>query len=144
MENLQFCFRYSNIINIEKNNKLDKYVIFTNLFQLNLASKCNQILVDETFKCCPKGYYQVINIAGYYPEINTIIPLFMITATGKSFYLYNEIFQDIKRIYVNTGNNIDDFPNNYIMDFENSMIKAIKSNFENAKVDGCYFHNLKL
>ena len=65
-----------------------------------MAAKYNQILVDGTFKCCPKGYYQVINVAGYYPEIDAIVPLFMIPTTGKSYYLYREIFEDIKRIYI--------------------------------------------
>ena len=144
MINVSLCYKYSNIINIEKKNILDKYIIFTTNFQLNLAKKCTQVLVDGTFKCCPKGYYQVINVAGYYPELNAIIPLFMIPTTGKSYYLYKEIFQDIKNIYINTGHKIEDFPKDFMMDFEKSMIKAIKINFENARIDGCYFHYVKL
>ena len=31
-------------------------------------------------------------------KINSIIPIFMIPTTGKSFYLYNKIFEDVKKI----------------------------------------------
>jgi len=32
----------------------------------------------------------------------------------------------------------------FMMDFENSMIKSVKSYFENAKIYGYYFHYIKL
>lgn len=54
---------------------------------MNLIKKCAQIYIDGTFKTCPKKFYQIINIAGYYPELNCIIPIFMIPKTGKSYYL---------------------------------------------------------
>ena len=69
------------------------------------------------FKCCPKGYYQAINFDVYCPEKHAIVPLFMIPTTGKSYYLYKEMFEDIKRIYINTGHKID-FPLGFMMDFE--------------------------
>ena len=58
------CYNYSNLVNIKvniknKNNK-DGCNIFTSECQLNLIIKCNQILIDGAFKCCPKGFYQVI------------------------------------------------------------------------------------
>lgn len=67
-----------NLININKNNNLDKYIIFTTRLQINLISKCTQIFIDGTFKTCPKNFYQIINIGGYYPEIDGIVPIFMI------------------------------------------------------------------
>jgi len=66
------------LININKHNKLNKYIIFTTRFQINLIHKCTQIFIDRTFKACPKNFYQIINIGGYYPEIDGIVTLFMI------------------------------------------------------------------
>ena len=62
-------------------------MVFTSEFELNIISKCKEILIDGTFKSCPKNFYQVINIAGFYPDINSFIPLFLIPITGKSEFL---------------------------------------------------------
>ena len=77
MINIPICYKYVNLINPEKKNQLEKYILFNSVFQLNLIPKCTQILIDGTFRACPKGYYQIVNISGYYPDINGIIPLFM-------------------------------------------------------------------
>lgn len=59
MENVNLCYKFTNIINPQKNNVLEKYIIFTTNFQINLLKKCNQILIDGTFKSAPKNYYQI-------------------------------------------------------------------------------------
>ena len=68
----------------------------------------------------------------------------MIPTTGKSEYLYEQIFNHIKKIYLDTGHNLDDIPNNIMIDFESSLIKVVKANFQNCKINGCYFHFVKL
>ena len=87
LEQIPLCFKLVELINPEKNNKLDKYIIFTSKFQLNLLPKCKQILIDGTFKSCPRGYYQIINIAGYYENINSIVPIFMIPTTNNILFI---------------------------------------------------------
>ena len=52
------------MINPEKNYKLDKYIIFTSKFQINLIPKFKQLLIDGIFKSCPRWYYQKVNILG--------------------------------------------------------------------------------
>jgi hypothetical protein len=42
------------------------------------------MFIDGIFKSCTKSFYQIINIAGYYPQIDGIIPIFMIPTTSKS------------------------------------------------------------
>ena len=132
MIDIPLCYKYKNIINIEKKNKLEKYIIITNKFQLNMIKKCTQLLKEGRFKSCLKGYCQIINIAGYYPDINSIIPIFMITTTGKSEFLYNYIFEDIIKINEKTGHNIKDIPEYYMIDFESII--------QNAKINGFFFH----
>ena len=97
MIDIPLCYKYNNLINLEKNNKLEKYIIFTSKFKVKLIQKCTQIYIDGTFKSCPKNYYQIVNIGGFLPDINGIVPLFMIPTTGKSEFLYNDIMHEIKK-----------------------------------------------
>ena len=83
---------------INGKNQLDKYIIFGTVFQINLIDKWTHFYVDGTFISCPKTYYQIINFAGFLPDIKSIVPLFMIPTTSKSEYLYNKIFNDMKDI----------------------------------------------
>ena len=101
-------------------------------------------LIDGAFKSWGRDYYQIINIAVFYPKINSITPIFMIPTTGKSEYLYNYIINEIKNIYKNIRNNLEDFPKYIMMDFEKSLIKVIRNNFKHSKIDGCYFYFVKL
>ena len=144
LKNIPFCFKSVNTINIINKNKLDKYIIFTSIFQINLLFKCTQVLVDGTFKSAPKTFYQILNISGFYPDINSIIPIFMIPMSGKSEYLYNSIFKDIKNIITDYGFDLQKLPNKFMADFEKPLQNAIKKNFPRAIIDGCFFHYVKL
>ena len=64
MEILPICYKYVNAINPEKKYSLEKYIIFSSNFQLNMMTKCTQLHIDGTFKSCPRGYYKILNIAG--------------------------------------------------------------------------------
>ena len=65
------------MIDIKNKNKLDRYIIFSSKFQINLINKCKQLFYEGTFKTCPNSFYQNINIVGYLPDINGIIPILM-------------------------------------------------------------------
>ena len=93
------------------NNTLDKYIIFTSKLQMNLLQKCSQIFIRCNFQEFPLGFYQVINIAGYYKDINSIIPIFMNPSTGKTFKLYNSILEDVKKILKENQINEANLPN---------------------------------
>ena len=55
MINIPMCFCYKNFLNVEHKYKLEKFVVITTIFQLNLFNKCTHIFIDGTFKSCPKG-----------------------------------------------------------------------------------------
>ena len=101
-------------------------------------------MIDGTFKSCPRVYYQIVNIAGYYEENNSIIPIFMIHITGKSFYLYDSILKDVKKIMNDKQLDINALPNGVLIDFEKGLQKAVKLNFPKMIFDSCYFHYVKL
>ena len=68
----------------------------------------------------------------------------MIPSTGKSFYLYDSILKDVNKIFVDNDINLKKIPNRIIIDFEKSLQKAIKLNYPNSVIDGCFFHFVKL
>ena len=41
------------------------------------------------------------------------------------------------------GYKIENLPNKYMLDFEKSLQNAVKNNFPNAIINGCYFHYVK-
>lgn len=77
------------------------------------------------------------------PEINGIVPIFFIPVSSKSEFIYNKIFRDIKDILSDKGFNLDEMPNKFMIDFEVALQHSIKKNFNNAIIDGCYFHHVK-
>ena len=81
LENLPFCYKSASFIDPEKSNKCEKYIIFSSCLQMNLLTNTTQILIDGTFKACPPGFYQILNIAAFYSDIDSIIPIFMIPMT---------------------------------------------------------------
>ena len=140
LENVPLCYKNCNLINPEKKNHLEKYIIFSSKIQMNLIMKFTQIMIDGTFKSCPRGYYQILNIAGFMPELDSIIPIFMIPMTSKSFFMYDTILKDIIKILSDNGISLNTLPKNIIIDLEKSLQKAIKVNLPECKTDGCYFH----
>ena len=85
-------------------------------------------MIDGIFRACPKGYYQIVNISWYYPDINGIIPLFIPPIRGKSEFLYDSLFEDIIEIIESKGIKIKDITANFMVDFEKSLINSIKKN----------------
>ena len=53
------CYKYVNIINPDKNNALEKNIIFSSIFQMKILKKYKQIHIDGTFKSCRKSFYQI-------------------------------------------------------------------------------------
>ena len=109
-----------------------------------MIDKCTQFYVDGTFKSCPQTYYQIINFAGYLPDIKSIVPIFMVPTTSKSEYIYNKIFNDIKDILKDNNIIINESTMRFMVDFEKGLINSIKNNFPRATIDGCFFHYSKL
>ena len=84
-----FCLVKSEFINLKKNIKLEKYVIFGSEFQLNFCGEVQELFIDGTFKICPRSYDQIVNIFGYNKNKNVDIPLNYILLTSKNEELYN-------------------------------------------------------
>ena len=126
LKDLPFCYRYVNFINFNKNNTMETYVIFTSSLQLNLMKKATQIFIDGTFRINPKGFYQVLNIGAFIPDINEIFPILLMPTSGKSEVLYDNIFKDIKNILFENNINLSNITNKFMIDFEVALQNDLK------------------
>ena len=67
----------------------------------------------------------------------------MIPISVKSEYIYNCIFENIIKI-LKENMDIKKIPKYFMVDFEKGLQNAIKKNFKDVQVDGCFFHFSKL
>lgn len=53
------------------------------------------------------------------------------------------IFNDVKKIIIDANINLSDIPKYIMADFEVGLQGALKTNFPNSLISGCFFHFLK-
>ena len=112
-------------------------------FQIKLFTNVSEIFIDGTFKIVPKNWYQLLNIFGFDDKNKIYTPLAYILLSSKNEELYNIVFAELIRIIKN-NTNIKSFEGVKIMtDFELSLRKSVKNNFEFYLLNGCYFHYCK-
>ena len=58
--------------------------------------------------------------------------------SGKIFEIYNKMFTNLNETAIKLDLSLN--PSTISIDFELGMIKAVKSQFPNAKILGCHFH----
>ena len=135
-----YCIAKGEIINFKNNNKLEKYVIFSSDFQLNLFIEINELFIDATFKICPPNWYQLLNIFGYIEKRKFYLPMGHILMNSKSENLYNTVFTVLIK-QIKSHCNLKSFSGIKIMsDFELPMRKSIKNCFDGCLLEGCFFH----
>ena len=143
LKNLPFCFTIKKIINTNKNNRQEKFIIFTSVHQIKFFSNSTEIYIDINYKICPSGYYQILNIISYNEEIKKYLPVFSIPMTFKSKLLYINIFRTIIKILNNNTFSLKKDKIIFIAEFERSLREAIKEIFPNSIIKGNYFHYVK-
>ena len=75
-------------------NRVEKYIIFTSLYQLKIAVDCDDFFLDGKFKCALKGYYQMLNLWGFIRKKNAYLPISNIILSNKSYELYEKIIKE--------------------------------------------------
>ena len=96
--------------------------------------------MDGTFKTSPCIFRQLYTIHGRVGQNNgdPIVPLIYSLMSSKSEELYRILFQEIIEKADNNG--IELTPSVIITDFEQAAINAAKTEFENVRMQGCFFH----
>jgi len=138
-----FCFEINKFLNPKFNNREEKYVIYTSKYQLKHFCESNEIFIDNNYKVCPKGYYQLMTIISYSPEAKRYLPVFFVPMSHKSKMSYKYIIKSIKNIIKDNGLNFDDDGKIIISDFDYSMRMELKKSFQKAELKGCYFNYVK-
>ena len=100
--------------------------------------------MDGTIKYTPKNFYQFFNILAYLENENFYISIEYILMSNKSYELYKKFFNDIKYLLTINNINVDCKKINIICHFERSLLKIISEEFSDSKVNGCYFHYVKV
>ena len=87
-----FCFEINKFINPKYNNREEKYIIYSSKYQLKHFCESNEIYIDNNYKICPKGYYQVMTILSYSPNTKRHLPVFFVPMSHKSKMSYKYVF----------------------------------------------------
>ena len=96
--------------------------------------------MDGTFKSSPSLFRQLYTIHGRIgPNIgDPIVPLIYSLMTSKSEQFYRILFQEVIEKADIFGIELN--PAVIITDFEQAAINAAKTEFQNVRIHGCFFH----
>lgn len=110
----------------------DRMLIFATAQNLQILRSSNHWHGDGTFKTVPLLFEQLYTIHAL--RENKSIPLVYILLANKTQYTYARMLREIKNL-------IGVFqPESFMVDFEQSMLRAIEREFPETQVKGCFFH----
>ena len=105
--------------------------------QLLFLTKCGALnmFIDCTFRCVPKGFYQLMVIMVYCPAHQLFIPVFFVLLQSKDEDVYQHA---IMMFIAATGWTAD--ATTVTVDYEQALIKTAATQFRGSKIIGCLFH----
>ena len=112
------------------------FVIFTTKLNLQTLCSADTLLMDGTFKSCPKPFYQLYTILAY---VNTFyIPLSFALLPDKTQSTYETLLHYLLTQCDVTGLQCE--PQRMLMDFERAAVNAVEAKFTQSRLVGCRFH----
>jgi len=124
-------------------NKAEIILCFTTNFQINVLKEVNMLFVDGIFKTSPRTFYQLLNIIGYIPGKELIIPIFTAAITSKAEKIYRYTLIEFQKIINNLNIKIDFKKIKFMTDFEVNLRAVINKLYPDSELLGCYFHYIK-
>lgn len=117
----------------------ERLLIFTTKTNVEKLSQASIWIMDGTFKTVPTIFYQLYTIHAPVSSHNfRTYPLVYVLMTGKSEPLYKRLLEDLVDFADENGLQLN--PQVIMTDFELSVIKATKSEFEGVTNKACFFH----
>lgn len=111
-------------------------IFFSSTNLLNLAKGGTVLLLDGTFRSTPPLFHdgQLLNIGVYLPQGDDFIQIYHILMQNRKKESYSLIFKMIsEQIEFSRYNQ-------FIVDFEVSLIEGLKTVIDLEKISGCFFH----
>jgi len=142
-KNLPFCYNLNKVLNPLKENREERYAIFTSLPQIKHFVASNEIYIDCNYKICPKGYYQIMTILSYNHELKNIIPAFIIPMSHHSKNIYSYIFNTILSILFDHKLNFNEKGVKVYCEFEYHMRRELKKIFPKIHLRNTYYNYIK-
>ncbi|POM67456.1 Hypothetical protein PHPALM_16541, partial [Phytophthora palmivora] len=97
------------------------------------------LFVDATFRCVPTQFYQLVVVMMYGPISDLYLPVWYVLTSMKTSQIYEHIFH---YICVASKKRLD--PAHIVCDFEFAMIKAVKDQFPDSRIQALRRKMLKL
>jgi len=110
----------------------DRIILFSTERNLNLLKDSEYWFSDGAFSSCTNLFYQLYTIHSVFHS--DIIPLVYVLLLDKKEILYIKLFQALKSLKP------DLCPKSFMVDFKKAVMNAIKNEFLNTKIHGCFFH----
>lgn len=121
---------------LKYNDPSNGFLIFTCDRNLQFLSEVTEVVMDGTFKSCPPFFYQVYIIHGV--SNGHYIPLVYILLPGKTESLYKQAFSALFQALADSGLQFQ--PQVILVDFELSVINALRELVPEIPVKCCRFH----
>jgi len=116
-------------------------VILSSQFQLARLAQSSEWYIDGTFWCCPRNFYQMLNIIVFSQEIGRSICVVHILIGSKKPEEYITAFINLLIAANNSKTLIS--PKFIMSDFEKGLRSALQWVFPKATLLGCEFHFVK-
>jgi len=134
---------FGNVLFLKKTKNADDFLLFDNksdtkrilLFStknsLELMNNCLNWFCDGTFTCSPIPFKQLYTIHAVH--YSNVIPSAYALLPDKKEDTYIQMFKALKSLNQNLNRK------SIVMDFENAAMNAVKSEFPNTSINGCFF-----
>lgn len=113
----------------------NRFYLWTSDEALAVLRTEGQIFIDATFRVTPAPFCQCLVIMALDAATNTYVPCVWSLMTSRNEYLYCEILHAVVVLLKYKWN-----PSAVTVDFEAALINAVKYQFPQSRIVGCYFH----
>jgi hypothetical protein len=111
--------------------------IFSSKRMTPLLQTCKTLFADGTFRTAPHPYEQLMTVHALYHGF--IVPVAFCLLTTKTVAAYQQVFIQLKTlVFRKTRHRMK--PTNFVVDFEQSLMAAIETEYANCRIRVCYFH----
>lgn len=100
--------------------------------------------MDGTFNVFPRSFNQVFNIVGYNPKKDIILLVMACLLNVKTEKIYDNVFNEFKKLIKYAKISLDYSKLKIMSDFELTLRKSIRNNFNESELMGCYFQFIKI